>query len=581
MKCIRVLQSDSEKSVRQAKDKLCKASERASETRERTLQRQQQDRLHKASMKATETCEQTLHRQQQNRLCKANTRATETCEQTLHRQQQDRLCKANMRATETCEQTLHRQQQDRLDKANMRATETCEQTLHRQQQARLCKANMRATETCEQTLHRQQQDRLHKANMRATETCEQALRRKQRQKESTTNKRNSIVSVEHAILVFHSAIKNGPDFVCVCCHRMMYRKSVVPCNLAKYSKCSKDLLQNVFSADVCYISNDGNEWVCMTCDRALKRGVMPLQAKANGLKLCKVPPELSDLNALELRLICRRVPFMKMVALPSGKQRSIHGPAVNVPSKVDTICNVLPRLPSQSELVPLKLKRKIEYRGHYLYDFITPQKALRFLKAKNPLYADIAINEEWLEVAIASDSELCECLLEQQDESDMQTCESDDMQSVATSSQNIVTASCSDLPMIECYDNNNDALTTAIHKLETLASQNGFTIHDVPCDGNCMFSAIVYQLNSTGVCDVDSNGLRQMIADYLEANEGIYCDFVCQPVAPTDSYNADTEPPTQEDEYINSISDPKLQTMLRWEKYLTCLPGVTILLCKQ
>ena len=46
---------------------------------------------------------------------------------------------------------------------------------------------------------------------------------------------------------------------------------------------------------------------------------------------------------------------MKMVALPSGKQRSIHGPAVNVPSKIDTICNV----PSETELVPLKLKRKL------------------------------------------------------------------------------------------------------------------------------------------------------------------------------------------------------------------------------
>ena len=73
---------------------------------------------------------------------------------------------------------------------------------------------------------------------------------------------------------------------------------------------------------------------------------MPLQAKANGLQLCNIPPELSDLNALELRLISLRVPFMKMVALPSGKQRSIHGPAVNVPSRVDTICDVLPRLPS-------------------------------------------------------------------------------------------------------------------------------------------------------------------------------------------------------------------------------------------
>ena len=114
-----------------------------------------------------------------------------------------------------------------------------------------------------------------------------------------------------------------------------------------------------------HISNDGKEWICKTCDRALARGSMPLQAKANGLQLPE-PPELSGLNALKLRLISLRVPFMKMVALPSGKQRSIHGPAVNVPLKVDTICDMLPRLPSQSELVPLKLKCKVAYKGHYM-----------------------------------------------------------------------------------------------------------------------------------------------------------------------------------------------------------------------
>ena len=34
---------------------------------------------------------------------------------------------------------------------------------------------------------------------------------------------------------------------------------------------------------------------------------MPLQAKANGLQLSEIPPELSDLNALEPRLICPRL----------------------------------------------------------------------------------------------------------------------------------------------------------------------------------------------------------------------------------------------------------------------------------
>ena len=166
----------------------------------------------------------------------------------------------------------------------------------------------------------------------------------------------------------------------------------------------------MFNATLAHISKDGKEWICKTCDRALVRDSMPLQAKANGLQLCEIPPELDDLNSLELRLISLRVPFMKMVALPCGKQRSIHCPAVNVPSKVDTICDVLPCLPSQSEVVPLKLKRKVAYRGHYMYDYITPQKfldALRFLRANNPLYADINVNEQWVEAAMGNDSELC------------------------------------------------------------------------------------------------------------------------------------------------------------------------------
>ena len=42
---------------------------------------------------------------------------------------------------------------------------------------------------------------------------------------------------------------------------------------------------------------------------------------------------------------------------------------------------------------------------------------------------------------------------------------------------------------------------------------------------------------------------------------------MCQPVAQIDAYNADTEPPTEEDEYIDSIIDPQLQTELIWRKF--------------
>ena len=52
----------------------------------------------------------------------------------------------------------------------------------------------------------------------------------------------------------------------------------------------------------------------------------------------------------------------------------------------------------------------------------------------------------------------------------------------------------------------------------------------------------------------------------------MYHDFLCQPIPFEDGdYNADTAQPTVEDEYINSVADPQLQTELRWQKYVRCL----------
>ena len=104
------------------------------------------------------------------------------------------------------------------------------------------------------------------------------------------------------------------------------------------------------------------------------KGKMPIQAKANGLSLDKVPQELSDLNSLELRPISMRIPFMKMIALPRGQQRCIHGPAVNIPANSSSICDLLPRLPSESQLIPMKLKRKLKYKEHYMYEYVCPAK---------------------------------------------------------------------------------------------------------------------------------------------------------------------------------------------------------------
>ena len=255
---------------------------------------------------------------------------------------------------------------------------------------------------------------LCQANKRVYESECDAQRRREKDRCSTASARALTKSIDVVIQEFLAKVKVGPDYVCTCCHRMLYRHAVIGFKPTKYTKASPELLTEL--SEHAYVGSDGKQWVCKTCDGALSRGNLPVQAKANGMELDNQPANLSCLNALEQRLISLRVPFMKMVALPSGKQRCIHGPAVNVPSNVDRVCTMLPRLPSECELVPLKLKRKLSYKGHYLYDYVSPQKlinALKWLKANNPLYADVDIADDWVGNALADDEELVMSMIEQ------------------------------------------------------------------------------------------------------------------------------------------------------------------------
>ena len=55
-------------------------------------------------------------------------------------------------------------------------------------------------------------------------------------------------------------------------------------------------------------------------------------------------------------------------------------------------------------------------KGHYLYDYVSPEKltkALKWLKANNLLYADIEIADDWVESALADDEELLMSMLDQ------------------------------------------------------------------------------------------------------------------------------------------------------------------------
>ncbi|XP_037103982.1 uncharacterized protein LOC119120863 [Syngnathus acus] len=94
-----------------------------------------------------------------------------------------------------------------------------------------------------------------------------------------------------------------------------------------------------------------------------------------------------------------------------GQQRAIRGNVVCVPSEVEETVNVLPRLRSRSQVLRVKLKRRLCYKGHQIFQTVTWSKlmsALIKLKQIHPQYSNITIRD---------DADLCDPTLTDDDSS--------------------------------------------------------------------------------------------------------------------------------------------------------------------
>ena len=95
------------------------------------------------------------------------------------------------------------------------------------------------------------------------------------------------------------------------------------------------------------------------------------------------------LNTLEEQLLSPVLLFMKIATLHKTKQHAVHGPVICVPSDVKNTAQVLPRPLDESCLINVKLKWKLNYKGHHLFQKVRPHKlhhALEHLKTVHPSF---------------------------------------------------------------------------------------------------------------------------------------------------------------------------------------------------
>ena len=83
-----------------------------------------------------------------------------------------------------------------------------------------------------------------------------------------------------------------------------------------------------------------------------------------------------------------------------GGHYKVNGPPVNVPATLDQIIYILPCMPSELQLHPVKLKHvSSEYKIHYMYDMICTEIMSWVLSHgwNNTIldYRDITLNKQW------------------------------------------------------------------------------------------------------------------------------------------------------------------------------------------
>lgn len=291
-------------------------------------------------------------------------------------------------------------------RTNIREKDTSSRREKLQELSEEVRNNIRQKNTSSRRENRQNLSEEGRSNIRQKET---SFRREKRQdlteeslkslrpKDAERKKNERRAAASDFELKFRMSIKEFPEFICCSCHKMCYRSLVQLLSEEKYINTESQLLDKCLTEKH---SLDGKRYICNGCHAVLMKDKMPGTAVANNLITEEIPDELKDLRELECILISQRIIFFKMMNLPRGGQKGMIGSFVNIPVDTESVCSSLPRTPEESGIIPLKLKRKLAYKGHHIHQNIRPDcvmKALVWLIQNNPLYSNICITDEWVQ----------------------------------------------------------------------------------------------------------------------------------------------------------------------------------------
>ena len=150
-------------------------------------------------------------------------------------------------------------------------------------------------------------------------------------------------------------------------------------------------------------SIDGQYYVCKACKDTIKKGKIPTcNESVYKFRIKKLPEKFQtkemELNRLEAHLLKLIIPFIRIAHLPGAAEFKVKGGMITVEADVKRSMEKI--LPRNQELIPVCLRRKLEYKGKVMEEIISRTKVkhyYNFFKENKPLFQDESFDDERLD----------------------------------------------------------------------------------------------------------------------------------------------------------------------------------------
>ena len=203
----------------------------------------------------------------------------------------------------------------------------------------------------------------------------------------------------------------GMELICALC---LERKSISQCSAA--NTLIEEKYKQYVTENRLTLSIDGKYHICISCKTQVNRNNVPKRCQKEIFGFLNFPDVLKDLleeicipksieakedpekkylnlNKCEDYLLKLVIPFIRVAHLPRGRYFKVIGDLILI--SADLMQTMDKILPLQQSLIPVSFKRSLQYKGHYIEEYVDKEKVLAYFnwfKENNHLFKDFTFD---------------------------------------------------------------------------------------------------------------------------------------------------------------------------------------------